>query len=210
MNADVFCSTGRAEPLPGTAKTGKIFLAIEHAHGWGHDVMDGDAFGPEVTQQLASYLKRMGATVQLIRKVGREGQQRTGTTVFVAFTEVGVVEKLMISDITQLWDIDISAPGRSGGDVVDHPVVLVCTHGKRDRCCALKGRPCCRPDLCLRRRHHLGILPHQGPPLCAVDHHLAVGLLLWSAQLLGRDRHGAPLATGRAFPARESGAQLLH
>lgn len=141
MNADVFCSTGRAEPLPGTAKTGKIFLAIEHAHGWGHDVMDGDAFGPEITEQLASYLKRMGATVQLIRKAGREGQQRANTTVFIAFTEVGVVEKLMISDISQLWDIDISAPGRSGGEEVDHPVVLVCTHGKRDRCCALKGRP---------------------------------------------------------------------
>ena len=43
--------------------------------------------------------------------------------------EVGTYEELLELDFT------------GGGDVVDHPLLLVCTHGKHDRCCARYGRP---------------------------------------------------------------------
>lgn len=141
MTPEVFCSDQRVESLPGTAKTGTVFIAFEHALGWGHDIMDGDAFGPELTARVAEFLQRTGASLQLIRKPGREGQQRSIRSVFIAFVEQGYVEKLSLRSIEELLDLDISAPGTSGGEPVDHPVVLVCTHGKRDRCCALKGRP---------------------------------------------------------------------
>jgi hypothetical protein len=36
-----------------------------------------------------------------------------------------------------LLDVDLAA----AGDPVDHPLFLVCTHGKHDRCCAKFGRP---------------------------------------------------------------------
>ncbi|MEJ5928291.1 sucrase ferredoxin [Corynebacterium sp. H128] len=139
--APVLCSDNRVEPLPGTAKTGTIFVAFEHLHGWGRDIMDGDAFDSETTARLAAYLKQFGASLQLIRKPGREGQQRAGHTVFIAFVEHGIVEKLHVNSVAELLNLDISAPGTSGGERVPHPVVLVCTHGKRDMCCAVKGRP---------------------------------------------------------------------
>lgn len=138
---DVFCSTNREEPLPGTAKPAKIVVALEHTHGWGHDIMDGPTFGEELTSQLAEYLKKYGAKLQLIRKPGREGQLIERRNLFIAFLEQGVMEHLVLNDPAELLDIDISAPGTSGGEVVDQPVILICTHGKRDRCCALKGRP---------------------------------------------------------------------
>ncbi|OFO15701.1 hypothetical protein HMPREF3088_02985, partial [Corynebacterium sp. HMSC22B11] len=36
----------------------------------------------------------------------------------------------------------LSPPGNPpGARRVDHPILLVCTHGRRDRCCAVRGRP---------------------------------------------------------------------
>lgn len=132
------CSDQRVEPLPGTAKTGTLFIAFEQPQGWAHDIMDGEAFGPELTAQLASYMSQHGASLQLIRKPGREGQIRSGHAVFIAHVEAGVAYKLRLDSPAELLHID---PARPGGEIVDHPVILVCTHGKRDRCCAFKGRP---------------------------------------------------------------------
>ena len=36
-----------------------------------------------------------------------------------------------------LLELDLAAPG----EPIDHPLFLVCTHGKHDRCCARHGRP---------------------------------------------------------------------
>lgn len=139
--SNVFCSEKQDEPLPGTAKPAKVVVALEHPNAWGRDVMDGHTFGEELTEQLAVFLKKHGAKLQLIRKPGREGQQIERRNVFIAFLEQEVVEHLTVDTPEDVLGIDISAPGASGGNVVDHPVILICTHGKRDRCCALKGRP---------------------------------------------------------------------
>src|SRR5262249_48827319 len=41
-----------------------------------------------------------------------------------------------------LLDLDLTETGRAAaGGKIDHPLLLVCTHGKHDRCCALHGRP---------------------------------------------------------------------
>lgn len=138
MTSDVLCSDQRNELLPGTAKTGTLFIALEHAHGWGRDIMDGDTFGSELTAEFAGYLKKHGASLQLIRKPGREGQLRSKRTVFIADTRVGTMCTLLLDRPEDLLSIN---PHEPHSELVDHPVILVCTHGKRDRCCALKGRP---------------------------------------------------------------------
>lgn len=138
MNPEVLCSDQRVEPLPGTAKTGTLFIALEHALGWSHDIMDGGVFGPDLTAELADYLKTYGASLQLIRKPGREGQQRDRRVVFIADVRAGTARKHVIDHPRELLDIN---PLDGSGEPVEHPVILVCTHGKRDRCCALKSRP---------------------------------------------------------------------
>ena len=73
----------------------------------------------------------------LVRRVERRGQ--AGLRVYwgaspergawLAGTELGRYEELL--------DLDFTAPE----PLLDHPLALVCTHGKRDRCCARFGRP---------------------------------------------------------------------
>lgn len=101
--------------------------------------MDGVAFSEELTAQLKSFFAEAGAEFQLIRKPGREGQQRSRHHVYIAYCEQGVVEETTLDSAEELLSLDLSGPGAYRR--VTEPVLLVCTHGKRDQCCAIKGRP---------------------------------------------------------------------
>ena len=73
------CSQQTGEALPGTAKPGKIILALEFVTNWGHDILDGTALGEELTEKVEKFLKDNGAQLQFIRRPGREGQQRAAS-----------------------------------------------------------------------------------------------------------------------------------
>nr|WP_120491508.1 sucrase ferredoxin [Corynebacterium lactis] len=167
--ADTVCSAQLDEPLDGTAKAARLFIALEHQLGWSHDILDGGVFGEEVTAQLKSWLGQRGAVMQLIRKPGRIGQQPCdGINVYIAHCDPSVgrgvfLEHRLVADATALTELDIQL-GRptEGATVVEHPLYLVCTHGKRDRCCALNGRPVAAamhnlfPDLVWETSHSKG------------------------------------------------------
>lgn len=144
------CSQQTDESLPGTAKPGKIILALEFVNNWGHDILDGNALGEELTEKVEKFLKDNGAQLQFIRRPGREGQQRAaGSTrqLYISWAEgygddpTPILESLQVSGPEALLDLDLSAPGAAGGRRIDGPLLLVCTHGKRDKCCAVFGRP---------------------------------------------------------------------
>ena len=67
------------------------------------------------------------------------------------------LRRLELESHEDLVEIDFaSAPG----EPVDHPLFVVCTHGKRDRCCARYGRPLyvalcelCEPDRVWQATH---------------------------------------------------------
>lgn len=134
------CSDVTVEALPGTAKQGSVILAYEQRQGWGHDILDGDALG-EDTAPIKAMLKASGASLLFIRKPGRGGQYRKGHRLYLCFAELGVAEELDVDTPAAMLSLDLSGPGRNGARPVDYPLALVCTHGKRDRCCAIKGRP---------------------------------------------------------------------
>ncbi|MDO4909697.1 MAG: sucrase ferredoxin, partial [Corynebacterium sp.] len=69
-------SAQSAEPLAGSARTAEFFLCLEFLHGWGHDVLDGEALGEELSQALKEKLAPVKGALQLIRKPGRAGQHR--------------------------------------------------------------------------------------------------------------------------------------
>ncbi|MGP6173872.1 sucrase ferredoxin [Corynebacterium sp. A21] len=140
MSAALRCSDVQVEPLPGTAKQERVHVLLEHPTGWSRDVLDGGTFGPELSAELKAHLNAK-AGLQLIRRPGREGRIEGPRALFLAFTAEGVTEKLTLSDPAEILELDLSGPGRNGAETVTHPLVLVCTHGKRDLCCAVKGRP---------------------------------------------------------------------
>src|SRR5690625_5234421 len=51
------------------------------------------------------------------------------------------MELVLLEDPEEFHTQDMTVPGKNGAEVIDKPVLLVCTHGKRDVCCAVKGRP---------------------------------------------------------------------
>ncbi len=136
----VRCSDVQVEPLPGTAKTERTYVIFEWPQGWSRDVLDGDTFGPELTAKLKKKLKGM-AGLQLIRRPGREGRQINDHDLYLVFADQGSTEKLVVDRPEAILDLDLSGPGRNGAQAYDGPLVLVCTHGRRDVCCAIKGRP---------------------------------------------------------------------
>lgn len=143
----VTCSALSAdEPLPGTAAHVTGWVCVEYRGAWGRDVLDGTALGNELADELSRRADAAGIRVMFIRRPGRTEYARGGRTVLLANSDPDNAwcERLVIGDVAELLDIDlslVSGPAPGLGDRVTEPVVLVCAHGKRDQCCAVLGRP---------------------------------------------------------------------
>lgn len=140
-HARTLCSDTDSEPLPGTAKPGLTYVLFEWPHKWSHDVLDGDTFGDELTEKLKAHMQRYNATLLLIRHPTREGRQIEDHHVYLVFADQAATEVLHVDGPEAILDLDLSGPGQNSAKSRTKPLVLVCTHAKRDMCCAIKGRP---------------------------------------------------------------------
>ena len=137
----VFCAdVSRAddEPLAGTASRVDRWLLVEYRGLWAHDAVDGSALSNDVKQALRAW--RAGAPrsrVVFIRRPDRRG--REGLLAFAADSREGaaVARRIELAHHDDLTVIDFERAGVP----VEHPLLLVCTHGKHDPCCARFGRP---------------------------------------------------------------------
>ena len=195
-DAPTICSTFTGEQLAGTAKPGTLILALEYYTGWGRDILDGTALGPELNAQVKDFLKANNAELQFIRRPGREGQNRKNNptrVLYIAWAKGTdpVLERIDLPSVEALLDLDLSQPGNTpGARRVDHPILLVCTHGKRDRCCAVRGRP-----LAAALNDHFSACP------TAVDMKVPLAdedALVAEAEAAGLG--AGPLSDGRSFP----------
>lgn len=138
------CSDFFDEPLLGTALEATRWVCVEFSHGWGHDALDGFALGEELAAQVKAHMNEHNARFQFIREPGRDGQDAKGHRVFIAESTPSqdALYTLTINSVSDLLDLDVSNPATlPGATAVESPLALICTHGKRDVCCALKGRP---------------------------------------------------------------------
>ena len=146
MTKQTFCSdesVARDEPLYGTASTVRRWIAVEQTGPWGQNAVRESRLGKEASARLQALGRAVGARVLLMRKHGRYEQR--GHRVRVAFTgrDRRWLEALHFESTEALLAHDFGPlrRGRSvGGERLDHVELLVCTHGKHDPCCALKGR----------------------------------------------------------------------
>lgn len=134
------CSSFVDEPLPGTAAHETGWVCLEHPHGWGRDIFDGEALGAD-SDAIREHVAAAGLRLLLIRLPGREGQCTTRRRVFVARCLPGgtSLRTLLVGEPADLLRLDLTDPGL--GRAEERPIALVCTHGRRDVCCALRGRP---------------------------------------------------------------------
>ena len=136
-----FCSEvarGAAEPLSATASRVEHWLLVEYAGHWPYEPLDAAVFAGPLGEHLAAQLAGLPRSrLLLIKRPG--GRAHAGIqVVYGTTTEAGgELRGLEVERYEDLLDLDLDAsPGRA----LDHPLLLVCTHGIRDRCCARYGQ----------------------------------------------------------------------
>lgn len=142
------------EPLPGTAVVATGWVVVEQPGPWGAKAPTQSHLDPVFGAAFDDDCKKADVRFGLIRSPGRHADAVPRShQVFVASTTPGRTWLLggCVADPAELSALDIGAVAR--GDraavlaslpalaVVDNPIVLVCTNGKRDGCCAVLGRP---------------------------------------------------------------------
>lgn len=135
---DVRCSLASLtddEPIVGTAPTDTEILLVECPGPWGRDAISDNRL-PEVVRE---HLAALDLKVFLLRRY--DGSAGPGTRVFRASaTDDGyAVHGTVLDRAEDLLDLDLADATAMPAHV--GPLWLVCTNGKRDRCCAETGRP---------------------------------------------------------------------
>ena len=142
-----FCSETsreRGEPLGATASRVDHWILVEYRGGWSRDPVDQSLLSAELKSHLREQRDALGqAKVLFVRKPER--REEAGRRVLFGTSRPGE-ERLFELEVDHQEDVrglDFAAAlaSASTGTPVDGPLYLVCTHGKRDRCCARYGRP---------------------------------------------------------------------
>ncbi|MFD5395291.1 sucrase ferredoxin [Streptomyces sp. NPDC127097] len=150
MSTCATASRESAESLAGTATPARTWLLIEQTGPWGAHALTDSHLDPDVGRALEAAAEGTGVRVALIRRPGRHADCH-GTSrrrMFLAHTAPGRswIRTTTVTDPQAALDLDFTSLGAGEHrglwePYIGEPLVLVCTNGKRDRCCALLGRP---------------------------------------------------------------------
>jgi hypothetical protein len=136
-----FCadiSTETAEPLAATASHVEHWILVEYRGVWSRDVLGGSLFSDRVKAALRERLAALPRSRLLfIRRPDRRGREGRMVYLVRSTEEEFAVRGLEVGHVDELVGLDLAAHAQP----VDHPLLVICTHGKRDRCCARYGRP---------------------------------------------------------------------
>jgi hypothetical protein len=178
-----FLADAAGDPLEGTAAPADRWLLLEHRGPWGRDGYKESGLDGAAVRALSTWAERNRGRVTLIRRPGRglgggarrwfridsrPGREsiRTGSLV------TGRDDDHHPDDQA---DLDVAAATEQPGQQHREPLFLVCTHGRHDTCCAVRGRPLAaalaadQPDGTVWECSHLGgcrfaptavLLPH--------------------------------------------------
>lgn len=138
-----YCSVAAAlasDPIEATAPPADHWLLVEHAGPWGQHALSGSSLQPAVSAALADWTRANRARVALIRRPGATHRTRKSGRWFRVDARPGreCIRTGMYTSEGRLVDV-LTEP--EAGEPHPEPIYLVCTHGKHDTCCALRGRP---------------------------------------------------------------------
>jgi len=134
------------EPLAGTASQALGYLLIEQPGSWGRDALTESTLDAALGARLGAAAKGVGVKTLLTRRPGPH--PRVAMDHFeVVLAHAGPTPWMEVCQLTetQLAALDPGHCARATppglGTAVRAPRWLVCTHARRDRCCATRGRP---------------------------------------------------------------------
>lgn len=182
------------EPAAGTAPFVPRWVCLEHRGAWPNDVT---RHADPAVAAFAGRALAAGLRLLLIRRHGRRLPD-TAARVFLADTGSGVATEQFVSGPDELAGLPLPAPGEPlPGTPLTDPLLLVCTHGRRDRCCAVDGRALAA-ELTAAQEPHVWECSHLG------GHRFApTALVLPTGYLYGHLDLGSAIAARKAAGAGE-------
>lgn len=137
-----FAAERRGDPLPGTAAPARGMLLVEQPGPWGRQALVQSRLDPDVGTALSRRATAAALRVLLIRRPGRPdlaaGTARRRWALVDSRPGCEVIRWGRFAEDADL--LDLLLDGSAGTPSYD-PVYLVCTHGRHDACCAIRGRP---------------------------------------------------------------------
>jgi hypothetical protein len=141
--ADV--SGAASESLEATASRIDRWLLVEYRGLWDRDVLGGSLLSAALKEHLRDQLAKLGhSRLLFVKRPERRAHARR--MLYIGSSRPGD-ERLYALEFDRhddLLEYDFASAlldGGTPGVPVEHPIFVVCTHGKRDRCCAKYGRP---------------------------------------------------------------------
>ena len=128
------------EDLAASAPAARRFLLLEQPGPWtGRKAVTNSDLDADLGRALLARADEAGLKVHLIRRSPRRAALERRAC-FLADAERSWVERHELGDPAEVLDLDLGMRGSRW----ERPLYLVCTHGKRDPCCARRGRPLVR------------------------------------------------------------------
>jgi len=127
----------RGDELFATAAPAERFVLVEEPGAWGRNALRESRLDTSVLAGLLARCHSANARLLLIRRAHRPTESRRWAIADARPGSEATWWGTFESD-DELCDLDPSAPS---GTPTDTPTFLVCTHGRRDPCCAGRGWP---------------------------------------------------------------------
>jgi hypothetical protein len=152
LRADVYrcsdASEARAEPIFGTASYVRRWLLLEQPGPWGFDALSESRLPQSFTTELRRRARASGLRIVLIRRGARLSGDRRQAYFLRTDPADSYIAHVELANFMELLDIDLS-PMREGKPIPQasewpDPLFLICTHGRHDACCSIKGNVAAR------------------------------------------------------------------
>jgi hypothetical protein len=139
----------------GTAAGAGFFVIVEQSGPWGRDAARESHLDPLLGAELDARTSRAGGRFMLVRRPGGHPAQDGPRRVLLAHAgsapdSPAWLLEAEVTDPGELLGLDWGALARGSRALVAaslpgardaEPALLVCTNGRRDVCCAVRGRP---------------------------------------------------------------------
>jgi hypothetical protein len=132
------------EDLAATAPKARRFLLLEQPGPWsGRNAVTHSDLDVGLAREILAAADEAGIKVHLIRRSQRRAALETRVCFIADARRDGSwIERHVLHDPAEVLDLDLGE--RDSVSAWNEPVYAVCTHGKRDPCCARRGRPLAR------------------------------------------------------------------
>jgi hypothetical protein len=187
-------SRAAGEPLAATAPTAEQWLLVEVPGTWSRDVGAGDGLPRPAQEAVAAWLARTPRSRLHFLRRPRRLTDRLVAFVVRAEEAVSELRRIELATHEDLAIVDFE----SDGELIEAQLVLVCGHGSRDACCALRGTAVYGALEGHMADDGLWMSSHQG------GHRFAANVLVLPAgiQLGGVDLENAVSLASRALAGR--------